>query len=440
MFHRFKRKIFPQGLYWRALLILLLPLFLLQGVLAYVFMERHFDKVTRSLSASLTNQIAAMITWDEETNGQQSDLIEQIAFAKLNLNIEFLSKAQLPTVHEVRIYDDYLDRVLSSEIAEQIQKPFWVDTVTHSNQIEMQVLLKDQRILKIIARRSQAYAANAHIFLVWMVGTAFMLSVIAILFLRNQIRPIESLAQAAEAFGRGQEVGDFRPRGAREVRRAGNAFLRMKSRIERQMEQRTNMFNGMSHDLRTVLTRFQLQLTFLPRSQDVEALQNDTLDMQHMLEAYLAFARGDAGEQAETLNLPEFLEGIVQDSSRGGLDIVLKPVPAQTIIIRPQAMKRCLHNLITNAARFAKHVEISVENTENDILIHIDDNGPGIPAQKRRDVMKPFYKIEGHDTSDEGGTGLGLAIAQDIATSHGGDLMLSESPLGGLRVTVRVPG
>ncbi len=436
MWNHLKRKIFPQGLYWRALLIILVPMFLLQGVLASVFMERHFDKVTRSLSGGLTNTIAGVIKWDEDTAGQQRKLITTIANSKLNLGVRFMPNTKLPAPSSE--YDDFLDEVLTTEIDRQIPHPHSVNTATKNNLIEINIQLRDGALLHITARRSQAYAANAHIFLVWMVGTALILATIAILFMRNQIRPIEALAKAAEAFGRGQDVGDFRPRGAREVRRAGNAFLRMKVRIEKQMEQRTNMFNGMSHDLRTVLTRFQLQLAVLPKSQDIKDLEHDVHDMQHMLEAYLAFARGDSGEQADTVELSAFLEGIVQESARSGHDITLMPCPKTHITLRPQAMKRCLHNLINNATRFAHHVEISVELDDADVIIHVDDNGKGIAEDKFAAVLKPFYKIEGHDQS-EGGSGLGLAIAHDIATSHGGDLTLTRSSLGGLRVSVRVP-
>jgi two-component system, OmpR family, osmolarity sensor histidine kinase EnvZ len=293
--------------------------------------------------------------------------------------------------------------------------------------------------MRVFARRSAAYASNSHIFLLWMVGTSTILLGVAILFLRNQIRPILALADAAESFGKGREVPDFRPRGAREVRRAANAFGEMKRRVERTMEQRTAMLAGVSHDLRTLLTRFKLELALIGDSPEADALKKDVDEMARMIEAYLAFARGDAGEASAPTDMASFLDELKADAERHGhkASVVFHGHPI--VSVKPAAFRRCLANLVSNAARFAPSIAITGHRDHRYLTITIDDDGPGIPPTMREEVFKPFMRLDDARNQDEGGTGLGLAIARDIARSHGGDIMLSDSPLGGLRATVRVP-
>jgi two-component system osmolarity sensor histidine kinase EnvZ len=266
-----------------------------------------------------------------------------------------------------------------------------------------------------------------------------VLLIVAIIFLRNQIKPILRLADAADSFGKGREVPNFRPRGAREVRRAAAAFIEMKTRIERAMEQRTAMLAGVSHDLRTVLTRFKLELALINDSPEVDAMKKDVDEMARMLEAYLAFARGDSGETSAPTDMAEFLEELRLDAERHGhqTSVVFHGPPIVTV--RPAAFKRCLSNLVSNAARFAPSIAISGHRDHRYLTVTVDDDGPGIPPSMREDVFKPFLRLDDARNQDEGGTGLGLAIARDIARSHGGDITLGDSPLGGLRATVRVP-
>jgi two-component system osmolarity sensor histidine kinase EnvZ len=266
-----------------------------------------------------------------------------------------------------------------------------------------------------------------------------VLLIVAIIFLRNQIKPILRLADAAESFGKGREAPNFRPRGAREVRRAAAAFIEMKTRIERAMEQRTAMLAGVSHDLRTVLTRFKLELALIKDSPEVDAMKKDTDEMARMLEAYLAFARGDSGESSAPTDMAEFLEELRIDAERHGhgTSVVFHGPPIVTV--RPAAFKRCLSNLVSNAARFASSIAIVGHRDHRYLTVTVDDDGPGIPANLREEVFKPFLRLDDARNQDEGGTGLGLAIARDIARSHGGDITLGDSSLGGLRATVRVP-
>jgi two-component system, OmpR family, osmolarity sensor histidine kinase EnvZ len=350
--------------------------------------------------------------------------------------VEFLPEGELPAALPRPLFS-ILDAALSNEIRRQIGKPFWLDTVGRSNFIEIRVKLDDS-ILRVVALRGAAYASNSHIFLLWMIGTSFVLTVASIAFLRNQIKPILLLAGAAEAFGKGREL-DFHPRGAREVRQAGYAFVEMKGRIERAFEQRTAMLNGVSHDLRTILTRFKLSLALMGESEETQDLQKDVEEMQRMLEAYLAFARGDAGESAANTDIEEFLEDLRLDAERAGFDAKVSFSGDPLVTVRPDAFKRCLSNLIGNAQSHANRISIEAVRDRRFLTIHVDDDGPGIPPGRREDVFRPFFRLDAARNQDEGGTGLGLAIARDIARSHGGDISLGDSKAGGLRATVRVP-
>jgi two-component system osmolarity sensor histidine kinase EnvZ len=436
-FARWLGGLMPKGLYARSLIIIIAPVVLLQSVIAYVFMERHWEMVTRRLSSAVTADIAALIDiYETYPQDRDAELLGRIASDRLALDIDILRDSELPPPGPKPFFS-ILDEALSDELQRRIGRPFWIDTVGRSNLIEIRVKLKDG-VMRVIARRSQAYASNSHIFLLWMGGSSLVLLGVAILFLRNQIRPILRLAEAAESFGKGREI-EFRPRGAREVRQAGHAFLEMKRRIERAIEQRTAMLNGVSHDLRTILTRFKLSLALVEQTSEVEALKKDIDEMSRMLEGYLAFARGDAGEQAVTTDLQGLLSELQSDAERQGHATTVDIVGDPSITVRPDAFRRMLFNLVANAARHGDRIAISADHETRWLVIHVDDDGPGIPPEAREEVFKPFVRLDEARNQDEGGSGLGLAIARDIARSHGGDIMLSESPLGGLRASVRLP-
>ena len=428
----------PKGLYARALLIIIAPMVILQSVLAFIFFERQWSEVTQRLSAGVVHDIGALIDV-YRTNPQDAGRaqIRKIAQDRLGLVVDFLPMGELPAPGPKPFFS-LLDQTLSEELRKQIARPFWIDTVGKSALVEIRIQL-DNTVMRIFARRSAAYASNSEIFLLWMVGTSTVLLIVAIAFLRNQIRPIVRLADAAESFGKGREVPNFRPRGAREVRRAAAAFIEMKARIERAIEQRTAMLAGVSHDLRTVLTRFKLELALIDSNPEVEAMKKDVDEMARMLEAYLAFARGDLGENSAPTDMADFLEELRSDAERHGhrATVVFHGPPIVTV--RPAAFKRCLANLVSNAARYAPSIAITGHRDHRYLTVTVDDDGPGIPADMREDVFKPFLRLDDARNQDEGGTGLGLAIARDIARSHGGEITLGESPLGGLRATVRVP-
>jgi two-component system, OmpR family, osmolarity sensor histidine kinase EnvZ len=441
-FGRVFKGMMPTGLYARSLLIIIVPMVILQSVVAFVFMERHWNTVTRRLSAAVTQDISALIdiygTFPHDSDPAQTRAqIHRMAQDRLGLGVDFLPVTEMPPPGPKPFFS-LLDQALSEEIRKQIGKPFWIDTVGRSNLVEIRIQL-DDAVMRVFARRSAAYASNSEIFLLWMVGTSLVLLTVAILFLRNQIRPILRLADAAESFGKGREVPGFRPRGAREVRRAAQAFLEMKRRIERTLEQRTTMLAGVSHDLRTVLTRFKLELALIGDSPEVDAMRRDVDEMGRMLEAYLAFARGDAGEQSAPTDMAAFLDELKADAERHGHKTMVVFHGHPVVTVRPHAYKRCLANLVSNAARFGSAISITGHRDHRWLTVTVDDDGPGIPVALREDVFKPFLRLDVARNQDEGGTGLGLAIARDIARSHGGDIALADSPLGGLRATVRIP-
>jgi two-component system, OmpR family, osmolarity sensor histidine kinase EnvZ len=429
----------PKRLYARSLIIVIAPMILLQSVVAFVFMERHWQTVTHRLSAAVTRDVAAIIDMIETfPPGDNHAEVIRIAQERLNLRVDLLPPDPLPPPGP-RPFFGILDEFLSAEISRQINLPFWIDTVGDSNIVEIRVRLEDN-VLRVFARRSQTYASNTHIFLLWMVGTSLVLLAIAIAFLRNQIRPITQLAEAADSFGKGRPMpADFRPRGAEEVRRAGITFLRMRERIERQMEQRTAMLTGVSHDLRTILTRFKLQLALTTSGPEAEALNQDVDDMQSMLEGYLAFARGEATEDTGRFDLASCLDKLADEARLKERELKAFLSGPAEVEVRPTAFSRLMSNVVGNALRYAEHVEVVARNGQEGLEIVVDDDGPGIPASRREDVFKPFFRLDEARNQDAGGTGLGLSIARDIARSHGGDITLDDSPLGGLRVVISVP-
>jgi two-component system osmolarity sensor histidine kinase EnvZ len=435
---RWLRRQLPMGLYARSLLIVIIPMVLLQSVVAFVFMERHWQLVTQRLSAAVTGDIAAVIDLIDEMPESDYPTIVRIAREKLDLNIAIETDGELPAPRPKPFFE-ILDQILSEEISRQIRRPFWIDTVGDSDFVEVRVKLDGERILRVYARRSQAYASNTHIFIVWMVGASLVLLTIAILFLRGQIRPILALAKAAESFGKGQKIDDFSPRGAEEIRRAGLAFIQMRERIERQIEQRTAMLTGVSHDLRTILTRFKLQLALAGDNADLDNLNQDVEDMQSMLEGYLSFARGEAEEDVGELKLHDLMNRLTLEAELQGKTVTTTVEGDDNVRVRPNAFTRLVANLASNAYRYANTVHIDARHGTKWITVTVDDDGPGIPEASRDDVFKPFFRLDEARNLDSSGTGLGLAIALDIARSHGGNVILSDSPLGGLRAVVRVP-
>lgn len=428
----------PKGLYTRSLLIVILPMLLLQSVVALVFMDRHWELTTRRLSTAVARDVAALIDLhDAFSAAEDRDALARIAARDLDMRVEFLPDQPLPEPTPPPLFF-ILEGTLSEAIAERVHRPFWVDARSTPRQVEIRVKL-DNEVLSLKTSIGRAYASNSHIFLVWMAVASILLITVSILFLRNQIRPILQLASAAENLGKGREVADFRPRGAREVRRASQAFFAMRDRLQRQVEQRTTMLAGVSHDLRTVLTRLRLQTALLPKGSETGDLESDIGEMERMLEGYLAFARGDAGEASRPVDVAALLDEVVADTKRSGGNPAMSFNGAPMVTARPDALKRALANLVTNAARFGKSVRIKGTHENGQLVVTVDDDGPGVPHDRREDVFRPFLRLDEARNLDHPGSGLGLTIARDIARGHGGDVELSKSPLGGLRARLYIP-
>ena len=433
----------PKGLYARSLLIIIAPVVILQSVVAYVFMERHWQTVTRRLSAAVTHDIAALIDLYESypQDKDDDDARRASPASGSSLDVEFLPRQDLPPPGPKPFFS-ILDETLSRrDHAAQFGRPFWIDTVGRSNLVEIRIQL-DDGVLRVLARRNQAYASNSHIFLVWMVGSSLVLLGVAILFLRNQIRPILRLAEAAESFGKGRDDRDSARAARARCARPAHAFIEMRRRVERAIEQRTAMLNGVSHDLRTILTRFKLSLALIdagrPRSR---RSSSDVDEMSRMLEAYLAFARGDAGEQSAADRHRRAARGIASRcaSATGHATEVSHRRRSRSPRVRPDAFKRCLANLVANAARHGdehRHLRRIARRAGSPFTV--DDDGPGMPPRTARGRVQALPAAR---RGAQPGRGRHRASASPspatsparMAATHLGD------PLGGLRATVRVP-
>jgi two-component system, OmpR family, osmolarity sensor histidine kinase EnvZ len=433
----------PKGLFWRSLLILLIPMVLLQGVVAYIFFERHWDTVSRRLALGLTGDIIyVMRTMQKYPEDEFREWTLRAAHREMQINAVFEKGAQLPA-EAPPLGSSNMDRMLHHALSERLIIPFHIDTRRDDKNISVRIELKEG-VLDILTPRKRMFSTTVYIFVLWMVGTALVVTAIAIFFLRNQIQPIRRLARAAEAFGKGREEVDFKPGGASEIRQAAAAFIDMRGRIARHIDQRTEMLAGVSHDLRTPLTRIKLQLTMLRESSpdtgaEISDLESDIAEMEKMIDEYLAFARGQGGEAPVPADLSALLSDIVEGARRNGTVLELDAEAALNLPLQPNAIKRCLTNLIDNAVRYGEQVEIRARRVGESVEVLVEDDGPGIPPESIEDVFKPFYRLDNSRNPNYAGAGLGLAIARDVARSHGGDIMLQKSALGGLRAVLRLP-
>lgn len=431
------RELLPKGLYARALIIIIAPVVLLQAAVSYIFFERHWTLVTRRLSSAVAAEVAFVIdSGVYRTATPDAARLEAIAERDLGLKLNFEPGGALPPLS----IPSLLERTIYEEFKKIIPYPFWFDVVRRESVVDIRVQL-GTGVLQVLVRRSRVYATNWHIFLVWMVITSILLLAIAILFLRNQVRPILRLAYAAEAMGKGRDV-PLRPAGAREVRIAAQAVIDMRDRLKRYVQQRTEMLAGVSHDLRSPLTRMKLQLALMEQGaggSEIEGLRGEIAEMEHMLDEYLEFARGAGGEEPQFLDLSELMSEVCEDARLGGSTVSFKTPGPLHARVRRRAIKRCIGNLVKNATNHARVVEVSLARENSTITILVDDDGPGIPPEAREDVFRPFVRLDESRNPDTGGVGLGLTIARDIARSHGGDVTLADSPKGGLRAAVTLP-
>jgi len=437
-FWRFAKRLTPTSLFGRSLLIIVLPVALMQIAVTYVFFDAHWQVVNSRLTEGLAGDVAWIVkSYGEDPSPANLAKLTERAQADLSLSIERQQGGVLPKGRRGSLFVAS-DRSLSRALSRRIDAPFWFDTGRYPAYVDVRVAIPGG-VLRIIAPKDRVFATRGQIFILWLTVATVLLTGVSLLFIRNQIRAIERLALAADAFGRGVDW-EFRPHGAREVRLAARAFLEMKARIEKHVEQRTTLLAAVSHDLRTPLTRLRLELALAEPGPRVAAMKADLQEMEMMIDDYLAFARGAGGETASRVKVAELLDYAARAIARQGVTVTVTAPPHLAVEVRPNAFKRALANMVANAADHASHVELRAEaSVAGGIEIFVDDNGPGIPGDRFEEAFAPFSQLESAITTTTKGVGLGLAIARDIARGHGGDLNLSVSPLGGLRGTFTLP-
>ena len=429
------KKIFPSGLYTRSLIIIIAPIVILQAILTFVFLERHWQLVTKKLSSSVVSEIGMMM--DMQKN---NDLIEISSNAKkfYDINLRLLTNQRID--NDFRLPANLVEKTLSQELQKNLDNKYSIEDIPEEKKVIINIEVENG-ILEFVIPRRNVYATNSHIFLVWMVISSILILSIAILFLRQQIKPIEKLAKAAESFGIGRKIKNFKPTGATEVRKAADAYIKMQERIEKFLEQRTLMLAGVSHDLRTPLTRIKLQLEMYSNQKGNTELLKDVNEMQYMLETYLDFSQTASSEEDTEVDLKELIDNIISTSNEKSKIISLKPTNLKNIkyICKKIALKRCIINLINNAKAFGDEVLITLNESNKEITITIEDNGPGIPKKDYEKALRPFQRLDSSRNQNIAGSGLGLSISQEIMNSIGGNIKLSKSKLGGLKVIMALP-
>ena len=432
------KRILPKGLLGRSLLIIVTPLVLVQMSSTWVFYDRHWDDVTRRLASALAGDVATVIHhMGAFPDQEQQAWIFRIAQTNMGLRATMKPGESLPEPAAGK-RTGILEQMLIDTFRDTVGRRVAIDTGFFAREIVIDVQLPDG-VLHIVASRKRLFSATAYIFVIWSVGSMLVLVVVATIFMRNQIRPIRRLALAADSFGKGRDVPDFKVAGATEVRQAANAFLRMRDRLRRQIGQRTRMLAGVSHDLRTPLTRMKLQLAMLENTAGIEELRADVAEMESMVDEYLAFARGEGTEPPVETDLSKLLRTVVAGARRDGASIELETNGKLIVPVRLNAFKRCIGNIVNNAAHYGDNVLVAAARRGHLIEIYVDDDGPGIPDDMREEVFRPFSRLDQSRNPATGGVGLGLTIARDIAHGHGGEIGLGTAPMGGLRATLTLP-
>lgn len=433
-----KRRL-PTSLWGRSLLIIVLPVLIMQVAVTWAFFDMHWQTVTARLSDGLAGDVAwTTESYADDPTPQNLAVIADRAQRSMSLSIALQDGATLPGSAR-RGPIGVIDRTLGKALENRVDQPVWFDTTRYPAYVDIRVQ-QPQGVLRIIAPRERAVATQAHIFVLWLLIATVLLLSIAVLFIRNQVRSIERLAEAAEAFGRGEARERFKPHGAKEVRAAATAFMAMRERIQRHIDQRTAMLASVSHDLRTPLTRLRLELALAPPFKRQTAMKGDLDEMEHMIDEYLAFARGEAGEATRSVSVADLLQSAGEDARRAGAEVEIASPDGLMAALRPLAFKRALTNLAGNAASHGEHVRLSARALPSGGLeVTVEDDGPGIPDDMHEEAFRPFSRLDASRNQNSKGVGLGLAIARDVARGHGGDITLGRSEMGGLKAVIRLP-
>jgi two-component system osmolarity sensor histidine kinase EnvZ len=432
------RDILPKGLYWRTLLIIVAPAALLQLIITLVFLDDHWQATSKRMSQGVAADVALIIQlYEADPTAENFERLREYAMRPLRLEIDLQPGAEL-AVPRCRAWGSTLDGYLTRSLQQDINREVWYDSTCPGPQVLIRVPIANG-VLQLKAYRDRVQARSGPLFVAWISGATIFLVIVSVIFIRNQVRPIEKLADAMERFGRGEDTGYMRARGAREVRGATAAFHDMRQRIKKHIDQRSQLLAGVSHDLRTPLTRLKLQLALMPPSAEIDEIKRDLAEMEETLDEYLAFAKGLTDETPEQVDVAALVKDIAADSVRGGGNVAVEGVASASTPGRARALKRCLTNLIDNAVAHGDKVRVAVASDDAAITVSVDDNGPGIPEELYEEAFRPFSRLDETRSRNQKGVGLGLAIARDVARSHGGDILLSQSPLGGLRAALRLP-
>ncbi len=432
----------PKGLFGRSLLIIALPVALMQIAVLWVFFTSQWETVTTRLSEGVAGDVATIVTlYEADSSPEILQKLTQYSMDKMRLSVALIADEPLPTGVRESLFS-VLDRTLNNALSAAVDAPFWFDTTRYPAYVDIRVQT-DNGLLRFLAPRDKVFSTTGHIFVFWLIAATFIQTGIAVIFIRNQVRPIQRLADAANRFGRGQDEPDISPSGAREVRQATTDFIKMRNRIQRFVEQRTAMLAGVSHDLRTPLTRLKLQLALMEQDEELENAQRDLREMERMLDGYLSFARNEADEDSAPLDLSQLLQDCVANAKRSGANIEAQILGDLHVLGRADALTRAFNNIIDNATRYANSTRLSTRHKGDVgvgmVQISIEDDGPGIEEDQFETAFKPFNRLDPARNLNTDGVGLGLAIARDTVRAHGGEIVLGRSALGGLSVLISLP-
>ena len=431
--NRFLKKILPKQLFYRSLLIVAAPIIIMQLTISIVFFDSLWIKTNKGMTRALVNEIATFVDAYKNENNDKEKII--LLFKKhLQFNIKYESNKKFPESYTERWFSP-IDRSLRRELKSQ-NFNYWFDTVSYKNLINLKIKYNNG-YFQFFVPRERLTSASVRLFALWITLPAILVIFIAILFLKNQTRPITKLAEASERFGRGEDIEEYRPSGALEIRKAGLEFDRMRKRILRHLNQRSEMLSGISHDLRTPLTRIKLQLAFIKDKDTTKKISSDVDEMEKMLNGYLQFSRSNFTEKNEKFNLSQLINDIVQKYEKK--NILFEKDTDIFFNGRKNLIKRCLNNLLDNAISFSKNIKLTQQRIKRNVLIFLEDDGPGISPSEYENVFKPFYKIDKSRNQTKSSVGLGLSIASDIIRSHGGNIELGRSEMGGLKIKIILP-
>lgn len=435
---RLVKRLLPQSMFGRSLLLIVMPLVLLQIILTLIFYDRHWEAVSYRLSSDVAGDVAMLIdAMDRSSSADERDRLFDRTTIVTELGFAWHPGARLSEPGPARD-STTLESQLRHAMIDRVRRPFEIDDRTSPHNVMITVQLRTG-VLAVNVPLSRLYTPTTYIFILWMIGSSIVLLGVSALFLRNQVKSLRRLAAAAEGFGKGRAVAFTKLEGALEVRQAGAAFIRMRERIRRQIGQRTEMLAGVSHDLRTPLTRMKLALELVKDEPAVAELKSDVVEMERLVGVYLDFARGEGTESAVETDIALLIEDLAAAARRDGTSLEVQSPGALVLPVRPHALRRCLGNLIANARQYGRRVWLSSARTDDGVDILVDDDGPGIPPAERERVFRPFIRLDSSRNPSTGGVGLGLTIARDVARSHGGDVRLETSPYGGLRARVHLP-